>query len=152
MTTSQLNEHQKRRVEVALFLLDRDLDEIVRLLTVESTEGTLYHVDRDVDDGARAQLLAGAKEIKGTITKLKARFELEPHVRSEGSAIAALLASLWVRIHDARPRNLAGFGDVNPKLYETLEPDLMRIIQVLRRMEGRLGSGPERVQEDGTRP
>lgn len=147
MRDSHLNENQKRRVEIALFLLDRDLDEVMQLLKNEASSGILYAVEKDIDANVAARLVADANEIKVTIADLKTCFGLEPQVRLSSRTIRALLAASWVRIHDARPRNLGGMGAVDPTLFESLEPALVHLIEILQRMENLVESQDEQAGE-----
>jgi hypothetical protein len=82
----------------------------------------------------RTSLLASIDEAKLRIAAIKKDFGLEAKTNEVRRMIAGHLSSLWESVHNTRPANLGGFGPVEPTLYKTLDPELMRIIDIVNTM------------------
>jgi hypothetical protein len=135
---SGLNENQERRLQVVLFVLERGLDDMAAMLGEDLPRGEMYVVERELGPAERRFLLDRIAEMRLAVSALKQRFGLAPRVTSAERVLAAMLGSLWVRLHDARPRNLSGFGAVDPSLFDTLEPELVRMIGIVEEMKSRV--------------
>jgi hypothetical protein len=79
-------------------------------------------------------LLRLIDETKLTIAGIKNQFGLEARVNDLRAMIMGHLGSMWESLHNARPRNLSGFGAVSPELFETLDPRLMALVRLVTSM------------------
>jgi hypothetical protein len=125
---SLLNTHQRRRLEVTLYLVEQGLDEIAGYLRGELPAGEMYKTVSDLSFDERTEMLAHIDEAKQQIAKIKSDFGLDPRTNDLRGMIMGYLSSLWESLHNTRPRNLKGFGPVAPGLDETLDPELIQII------------------------
>jgi hypothetical protein len=57
---------------------------------------------------------------------------------------------LWESLHNARPRNLRGFGTVTPELFEMLDPEWMRVIDLVGAMSRAVGVHARRRDSNRT--
>lgn len=140
MSNSSLNKHQERRLAVTLYLVEQGLDQIVDYLRRELPRGEMYDTTCDLSPEERDDVLARIEEAKQRIAKIKFEFQLQPKTNDVRAMIMGYLSSLWESLHNTRPRKLKGFGTVSPELFETLDPELMRIIEAVEAMIRRLGS------------
>ncbi len=132
--SSLLNTHQRRRVEVTLYLVEQGLDEIAGYLRGELPAGEMYEMVSDLSLDERTAMLAHIDDAKRKIAKIKNDFGLDARTNDLRGLIMGYLSSLWESLHNTRPRNLKGFGAVAPALYETLDPELIQIIDRINTM------------------
>lgn len=147
-----LNKHQKRRLEVTLYLVEQGLDVIAGLLRGELPSGEMYETVSDLSLKERSDTLARIEEAKQTIANIKIDFTLEARVNDARGIMMGHLSSLWESLHNTRPRNLKGFGTVAPELFDTLDPKLMRIIDLVSSMSRLLGSQARRRDFNRSEP
>jgi hypothetical protein len=131
---SLLNKHQERRLEVTLYLVEQGLDEIAGYLRGELQSGEMYETVSDLSLEERKELLICVDDAKKHIARIKSDFALEARINDVRGMIMGYLSSLWESLHNTRPRNLKGFGIVAPELFETLDPDLMKLIHLVNAM------------------
>ncbi len=137
---SSLNKHQQRRLEVTLYLVERSLDEMADYLRGELPCGEMYETHSDLSLEEQNELLTHIGEAKQRIARIKNDFGLDAGTNDLRGIIMGYLSSLWESLHNTRPRNLKGFGTVAPELFETLDPELMQIINLVGAMSRLLGA------------
>jgi hypothetical protein len=125
-----LNEHQKRHVGVTLRLLDKEIAQMERLVQSEE-EGVLYRRASDFDERERERLRTLASAVREVLRGLKERFDLPVEEESTRQTVMAYFSHLWGDLEEMRPKELRGYGTVDPGLTETLEPDLDLLIQMV---------------------
>jgi hypothetical protein len=129
-----LNEHQKRHVGVTLRLLDKEIAQMERLVQSEE-EGVLFWRVGDFDEGERERLRTLAAAMREVLRGLKERFDLPVEEESTRQTLMAHFSHLWGDLEEVRPKELGGYGAVDPALNETLEPDvdlLIRLVGMIR--------------------
>jgi hypothetical protein len=94
----------------------------------------MYETVSDLSLDERADMLAHIDGAKQEIAKIKSDFGLDLRTNDLRGMIMGYLSSLWESLHNTRPRNLKGFGTVAPELYETLDPELIQIIDRINTM------------------
>jgi hypothetical protein len=138
---SLLNKNQERRLQVTLYLVERGLDEITRYLRDELPSGEMYMTENDLTPDQQARMLETIDEIKKMIIEIKDAFSLEIRVNEVRGIIMGHLSSTWENLHNTRPQNLRGFGEVAPELFEALDPKLLIIIDLVSAMLGKVSRG-----------
>jgi hypothetical protein len=133
-----LNQYQAGRLQVTLYLVEQALDEICGYLRGQLPRGEMYITVSDLTAEQQAEILKMIGEIKQRIAEIKNEFDLETRVNDVKKTIMGHLGSVWESLHNTRPRNLSGFGEVAPELFETLEPELLRIIGLVDSMSSTL--------------
>ena len=138
---SLLNENQARRLEITLYLVELSLDEIAGYLHGQIQSGEMYVTIRDLSDSQREKLLEVIGQVKREIASIRDQFGLDKRVNDVKGLIMGHFSSMWESLHNARPRNLGGFGDVAPELFENLDPAILQTIKILGRMPDILSRG-----------
>ena len=130
-----LNPNQLRAVSIRLRLLEERLATVRNLMDTEE-RGVLYHRNRpqfSVDQrGAMVSLLA---EAHAEIALLAEAFHLPCEEQDSARKIVGLLAITWQNLGDIRAQGLAGHGDVDPGLHDTLDPSVERLMELILALE-----------------
>jgi hypothetical protein len=135
---TSLNQYQAGRLQVTLYLVERSPDEMSVYLRGELPRGEMYVTVSDLPAEQQDEMLKMIGEVKQRIAEIKEQFGLETRVNDVKKTIMAHLGSVWESLHNTRPRNLSGFGKVAPELFETLEPELLKIIALVDSMSSKL--------------
>lgn len=130
-----LNDNQVRRVVVALSHVEQALDATESLL-----EGPRQGLFREISIGESAQgrqeVGSACRAARELLREAAARFNL-PARREDGARIArAECMAAWSGVEEIRATRLAGYGQVDPVLRDTLDP----IVDDLSRLLLRLGT------------
>ncbi|HLF85037.1 MAG TPA: hypothetical protein VI837_12755 [Blastocatellia bacterium] len=133
-----LNQYQAGRLQVTLYLVEQALDEISGYLRGQLPRGEMYITVSDLTAEQQDDMLKMIGEIKQRITGIKNQFGLDTRTNDLRRTIMGYLGSVWESLHNTRPRNLSGFGTVAPELFETLEPELLKIIGLVDSMSSTL--------------
>jgi hypothetical protein len=133
--SSLLNPHQRRKLQVTLYLIEKGLDDMTHLLRGELPKGAMYETISHLTPQQETEMLALISQVKERIAALKEMFELEVKVDEVKAIMMGQLGSMWESLHNTRPRNLGGYGAVSPALFETLDPELLRIISLINDLE-----------------
>lgn len=134
-----LNGAQKRKLTIVLRMFEKELAHVEELMEAD-TEGILYRRVTHLSEQEKAQLQGLAKVGRETLTRLKERFDLAVDTEEGRGIILSHFVQLWVDLQEIRPQELRSSGEVDPVLYETLEPDLLELIQVIRSVPYVLGA------------
>ena len=137
-TPSSLNPYQRRKLQVTLYLVEKALDEMTEYLRGELPKGAMYETVSPTTPQQRAEMQALIFQIKERVAAVKEMFDLEAKVNDVTAIIRGYLGSIWESLHNTRPRNLGGYGAVSPDLFETLDPELLRIISLINNLEKKL--------------
>jgi len=133
-----LNQYQAGRLQVTLYLVEQALDEISSYLRGQLPRGEMYITVSDLTAAQQAEMSRVIGEIKRRIAEIKNQFALDTRTDDLRRTIMGYLGSVWESLHNTRPRNLSGFGPVAPELFETLEPQLLRMIALVDSMSSTL--------------
>jgi hypothetical protein len=137
---SSLNLNQQRRIQITLYLLDQSLEVIAGYLREPLPCGEMYVTVSDLQQEQRDELLKLVGEIKTRIAEIRNQFGLETKVDDVRAMIMGYLGNMWESLHNARPRNLHGFGPVAPELFTTLDPRILQIIELVNAMSKRISN------------
>jgi len=135
-----LNEHQRRHFEVLLAGLENSLAAIEDLAArtdhIETAGLTRYESDLppDFGDAIRPFLT----ELRTRTTRLAARLGLRGQSRSVAQSIRAMLVAEMVRLEDSTSAQLRGYGAVDPRVKDVIEPELHALHTLLASIKGRL--------------
>jgi hypothetical protein len=94
----------------------------------------MYVTLSDLSETQSERMLEVIDQVKRGIASIRNQFGLDKRVNDVKGTIMAHFSSMWESLHNTRPRNLGGFGDVAPELFEILDPAILQIIKVLGRM------------------
>ena len=134
-----LNGAQKRKLTIVLRMFEKELAHVEELMDADA-EGILYRRVTRLNEQEKSQLRGLAKVGRETLARLKERFDLTVDTEDGRGIILSHFVQLWVDLQEIRPQELRSSGEVDPVLYETLEPDLLELIQVVRSVPYVLGA------------
>jgi hypothetical protein len=137
-----LNEPQHRHFEVFLSMLEDALTEIERLSALSSAGagGNLIRYDHDLPAGFAESAEPISISIRKEIAALARLLEIKQRHRSQVRTIRALLTAELVRLDDSYANKLRGYGAVDPRAKNALDPTLDRIRSGLTTLLNLLGT------------
>ncbi len=131
-----LNEHQRRRLEVSLGLLDRALGEMERnYLATDLPHGEMFELKSDLTPEEKAEILRTIAQIRHRLRRLREAFHLEPHRRDVRGLLRGYLAHFWAVLSECRASKLRGYGEVAPHVPSLLDPEIEALLSLVERLE-----------------
>lgn len=129
---SLLNEHQRRHFEVVLAMLQDVLAEVEQLASpVFHGTGALTLYQADLPEDFAAAIHPFLSAVRQRIGHLAAALGVRPRLMSRAQAIRALLTAEMVRLEDSTTKQLRGYGAVDPRFADEVEPVLREMRDVL---------------------
>lgn len=143
---SFLNEHQRRHFDVFLAMLDDALLEVADLAQRSNADakGKPRTYDQDLPPefaASAAPLLESIREQMGALRNI---LGIQPQHRSTERAVKALLTAELVRLDDSYARKLGGYGAVDQRAQNIIDPILDEIRSSLVALLDSLGSSTQR--------
>lgn len=137
-----LNEHQRRHFAVLFAGLEESLAAIEDLITragrAESDGLTRYQPDLPAGFGDAIRPVL--TELRARVTRLAAELELRGQSRSTAQGIRAILVAEMIRLEDSTSAQLRGYGTVDPRVADVIEPELRALHAILASIQGRLAA------------
>lgn len=137
-----LNEHQRRHFEVLFAGLEESLAAIEDLITragrAESDGLTRYQSDLPAGFGGAIRPVL--TELRARVTRLAAELDLRGQALSAAHSIRAILVAEMIRLEDSTSAQLRGYGTVDPRVADVIEPELRALHALLASMQGRLAA------------
>jgi hypothetical protein len=148
-----LNDPQHRHFEVFLSMLENSLTEIKHLsgLSPAGAEGNLTRYDADLPTGFAESAEPIFISIRKEVATLAQMLEIKPQHRSQARTIRALLTAQLVRLDDSYAAKLRGYGVVDPRAKNAIDPSLDRIRSGLTALLN-LGTGEQVSHRRGIGP
>lgn len=135
-----LNEHQRRHFEVLLAGLEESLtfveDLVARNDRADSTGLTRY--ESDLPPGLANSIRPVLTELRTRTTRLAAELALRGQTRSIARSIGAIVVGEMVRLEDSTSAQLRGYGAVDPRVTNVIEPELSALHALLATIHRRL--------------
>lgn len=137
-----LNEHQRRHFEVLLAGLEDSLGAIVDLVArtdhVAPTGLTRY--EADLPPGFGDAIHPVLTELRAGTTRLAAELGLRGQSRSTAQSIRAIVVAEMVRLEDSTSAQLRGYGAVDPRVEDVIEPELRALHALLASINANLAA------------
>lgn len=129
----RLNQSQRRHFEVVLAKLEGTLDEVDRLAqpVAQSQRPSLTSLADDLPPDFGPRIAAVSNTVRGRIADLAAQLGLDPQPASRSRTVRALLVGETVRLQDSVSRALKGYGALDPRAPEVIDPALGELIALL---------------------
>lgn len=141
-----LNEHQQRRIEVSLALVDRALLEMERFyLSEKPLIGEMVHITSDLQKEEREDILRLIEQVRQGMRSLREAFQLKPQSVNLRRLLRSYFSHFWSVLHDCRSAKLRGYGPVDPDLTHRLDPEITRLIALAERLEQIILARPNRT-------
>jgi hypothetical protein len=149
--TPVLNVPQQRHFEVFLSMLQDTIDEIEHLARPGSTRAdSLVSYDDDLPSPFLARMQPLVTDLRREISRLAELLDIHVRRRSRIRRLRALLTAELVRTDDSYSGKLRGYGKVDPRAGERIDPMLDRIrnglveLLELSKASGEDETGPSR--------
>jgi hypothetical protein len=131
-----LNEHQRRRIEVSLALVDRALLEMERYyLSEKPLTSEMVTFTSDLRPAERQQILRLIEQFRHGLRVVREKFQLTPQEVNLRRLLRSYFSHFWSVLHDCRSTKLRGYGDVDPELAHHLDPEMDRLIALAEELE-----------------
>lgn len=131
-----LNEHQQRRIEVSLALVDRALLEMERFyLSEKPLVSEMVHFTSDLAADERREIVHLIEEFRRGLRSVRETFQLKPQSVNLRRLLRSYFSHFWSVLHDCRSTKLRGYGEVDPELSHRLDPEIDRLIALAERLE-----------------
>lgn len=123
-----LNESQRRSLGTVLRRLEQAAWQMEVLLRQEEPPPlVLTHFAHPPTASQRVALLKVAAAIRAEVTHLASDFGMAPHVEDQVKTLQALFSLQWADLEDVQPRKLHRYGQLHPRLQETLAPRMQQL-------------------------
>jgi hypothetical protein len=129
-----LNPNQERVVAVTLRLLEERLAEIQNLMDVDE-HGILYDRIARFSPEQRREMQALIKELRMGIAEVAGNFRLPRENQDPARIMMGLLSVTWESLGDIRAHRLVAYGEVDPRLKETLDPSVQKLTKLVLALE-----------------
>ncbi len=134
-----LTEAQRRRLAVFLEIVDRGIAEVVGASPPPSPPGILGHEADDLPQGFSEAIAADAHAVRAELRLLVESLGLARTERSRRKRIRALLVSMIVNLEDAGSRGLRGYGPMDERIGQAIDPALdairSRLVRIARLLD-----------------
>lgn len=130
-----LNVNQVRVVAATLRLVEEHLG-LVETLLGEGEEGRLFWRERPrLTDDERARVDALIDDARFTLGEVVDKFSLPSERQDASRRIGGILSMSWQSLGEIDAGRLKAYGEVDPRLAETLDPPLGRLMDLIRQLE-----------------
>ena len=143
-----LNENQRRHFSVLLTMLAQSTFRVEDLAMARtSAESAVVEFIEDLPDGFEKRIEPHVRSLREALTRLAGELEIQPKRQSRRNSIRALLVTEIVRLEDSMARGLRGYGTVDPRVQEVVDPKLNVLIRELQAIRRILEERVARIQE-----
>jgi hypothetical protein len=131
-----LTDDQRRRLSASLERVERALRQIAALAGTGRRDSTalLSRSDDDLPPEFGHAIAGPLAAATGTLGELVEAFRLTGITASDARSVQALVVSSLVVLEEAASRHLRGYGPVHPDLPGSLDPQLQRLHDQVRRI------------------
>lgn len=134
--TMGLNEHQQRRIEVSLGIIDRTLLEIERYyLSGDSPTGEMFEISSDLEADESLEVKRLIQRFRQRLKLMRKRFHLAPQRLNLRGLLRGDFSHFWSVLHDCRSSKLKGYGAVDPELKTTLDPAIDELLTIVQQLQ-----------------
>ncbi len=144
MPENGLNENHRRRLAVAMAMIDAAAARILDLLDERTSPTRLSVLERSIDEDQREQLRQHIHKLQPLTAELAHRYGLEKHRRDLRRTLTAELSQMWTIAEDCVPEKLHGMGQVGSDVEGPLRENVMRLVSLVRDMQRVLASSGRR--------
>lgn len=126
-----MNSDQKRHLATTLRLMEKNLAHKDRLLRSQGEKGVLYQIVDSLCIEQRQALLARIAKLRECIVQLKKQFNLSVEQINVQQMLTGEFNMLWIWLQDAKAKKLKGYGVVDPRLEQDLDPLLAEMAELI---------------------
>lgn len=130
-----LNENHKRRLGVAMAMIDAAAARILDLIDQRTSPTTMSVVEDSISARERERLREIIRQLQPLAAELAHRYGLEKHRRDMRRTVIAELSQMWTTAEDCAPERLEGMGPVGGAVQKPLREDVRRLVELIREMQ-----------------
>jgi hypothetical protein len=135
---NELNEHQHRALSSRLSSIERELYKAERLLTGDLANGQLFETTSDITQVEAEELLRIIGAARQVIAELRSQFALTAKTETVRAWFLGHFSIIWTILEDCHSTKLEGFGEVSPKLMQSLDPKIDQLIMLVNSVSKRV--------------
>jgi hypothetical protein len=130
-----LNPSQTNSLRISLMPIEKGLLEVERVLSDGEHDGIFFRVSDDLREETKTGIRALIEEIRAVLREMKDRFHLSREINDTSRAVFGKVPALWEISAGTKASRLRGYGEVNPRLKDLLDPSVERVSRLLLGME-----------------
>ena len=134
MEKSGLNQNHKRRLAVAMAMVDAAAARILDLLDEKGSPKAMTVMKPSLSAEERARLREAMKRLQPLALSFAHRHGLERRSKDLRQMLLAELSQIWTTLENCRPRRMKGMGEVAAAAAEPVERDLERMLELLEEL------------------
>jgi hypothetical protein len=131
MDKAGLNENHRRRLAVAMAMVDAAAARILDLLDDKSSPKRMTMMQPSLSREERERLREAMHRLQPLTVSFAHEHGLERRSQDLRQTVMAELSQIWTTLENCRPRRMKGMGQVPAAAAEPVERDLERMLQVL---------------------
>lgn len=131
MEKAGLNENHKRRLAVAMAMVDAAAARILDLLDERNSPKRMTVMQPSISKEERARLREAMHRLQPLTVGFAHQHGLERRSQDLRQTVVAELSQIWTTLENCRPRRMKGMGAVPAGTAEPIERDLERMLEVL---------------------
>ena len=131
MEKAGLNQNHKRRLAVAMAMVDAAAARILDLLDEKGSPKTMTVMKQSLSAEERARLREAMKRLQPLTVGFAHQYGLERRSKDLRQMLVAELSQIWTTLENCRPRRMKGMGEIAAAAAEPVERDLERMLQLL---------------------
>ena len=131
MEKAGLNENHKRRLAVAMAMVDAAAARILDLLDEKTSAKAMTVMKQSISAEERARLREALHRLQPLTVSFAHKHGLERRSRDLRQMLVAELSQIWTTLENCRPRRMKGMGEIPAAAAAPIERDLERMLEVL---------------------
>jgi hypothetical protein len=135
MTSDILNANQRRHYHVLLTMLAQSAGRLAEIASPRHTgDSPFLTYDNDLPADFAARIAPHLDALRATLDSLAQRLDMRSKRVSRRNAVRAILVTDIVRLEDSMARGLRGYGQVDNRVRDVLDPMLQALVAELQAM------------------
>ena len=141
MEKTGLNENHKRRLAVAMAMVDAAAARILDLLDEKTSARAMTVLKQSLSPEERARLREAMHRLQPLTVSFAHKYGLERRSKDLRQMLGAELSQIWTTLENCRPRRMKGMGEIASTAADPIERDLERMLQLLEEINRALEPG-----------
>ncbi|MBI2486163.1 MAG: hypothetical protein HYW01_04235 [Deltaproteobacteria bacterium] len=139
----EINQYHQRVITAGLYMLEKSIELIERLLIVQDREKITYRVNDQPGDKVRNSVLQDVEKMRKIIRELKDELNLKPREESIARNVRAEAAHIWEALCDMVSGELDRYGKTPKELADLWDPKVKELIEISLRIEAKVSESRE---------
>jgi hypothetical protein len=131
METAGLNENHKRRLAVAMAMVDAAAARILDLLDERNSPKSMTVMQQSIPAEERARLREAMHRLQPLTVSFAHQHDLERRSKDLRQTVVAELSQIWTTLENCRPRRMKGMGEIPAAAADPIERDLEQMLRML---------------------